>query len=82
MSYRRKLEEKRRLKNLYEKTKISNPRKIQICGVWYHDDKERFIRCYKSDYPTYKFFKKRFHKKIRHSETVSNKEYDLMWKTF
>jgi hypothetical protein len=77
MSYRRKQEEKKRLKKLYAKT-----RNGYLCGAWYHDDKGRYIRYYKSDYSAYKFLKKCFHKKLRHSETVSNKEYDLMWKTF
>ena len=39
MSHRRKSEDKRRLKRLYEKTKNSYG-----AGAWYSDKKNRFIR--------------------------------------
>lgn len=77
MSYKRKQDEKRRLKKLWDETKNG-----WLCGAWYRGDKKRIVRYWKSDYNLYRYFKKCFHKKLRHCETVNKKEYDLPCKVF
>lgn len=74
MSYKRKSDEKKRLKKLWDETKSG-----YLAGAYFDEERNRYIRYYKSENKFYRDWKKQFHKKLRHSETVSNKEYDI-WK--
>ena len=72
MSYKRKSDEKKRLKRLWDETKNG-----YLAGAYFDEERNRYIRYYKSEIKYYHDWKKWFHKKLRHSETVSNKEYDI-----
>ena len=70
-SYKRKIEEKRRLNKLY---KQFNDRFYNPTGAYYDEEKGRIIRCWNSKncaMPSY--LKKSANKKVRHSDNIGNK---------
>ena len=79
MSYKRKQEEKRRLKKLYEKTKYG-----YCAGAWYDERKKRIIRYSCHIKSEKKWCKRLTRRKLnRLSENYSNcaykKIYDYWW---
>lgn len=78
MSYRRKQEEKHRLKKLYKETKNSYG-----AGVWYNEEKHRYIRytCHNEWTKTYgrRLIRRRLKNKDCPFGCFYKKFYDYWW---
>jgi len=80
MSYRRKKEDNRRLKRLYEETRTS-----YAAGAWYSDKKKRYIKTTASTASGYtKFLRRISNKKYRKHKEIHNhctykKLFDYWW---
>lgn len=81
MSYRRKKEDKKRLKRLYEKTNNASTG----AGVYYSDKKKRYIKTTASTATGYtKFLRRISNKKYRKHKEIHNfsaykKLFDYWW---
>jgi len=69
MSHRRKQEDKRRLKKLYEKTKT-----YYGAGAYYDSKKNRYIR-YSMDHNLTTYFKKVGNHRVRRAEECKNGKF-------
>ena len=83
MSYRRKREDERRLKRLYDKTKHHYG-----AGVYFDKDKNRYIRYYASKRSgNTKYLKRQSNKRVRRSQSSMRhgqykRLFDYWWELF
>lgn len=83
MGYFRKIEDKKRLKRLYSKTKNQCS-----CGVYFNSHKKRYIKYSISDCSCApSFYKKASNRRVRYSNNVGNhnaykREYEYNWKIY
>jgi len=80
MSHRRKMEEKHRLKHLYHQTQS-----FYETGVYYDEDKKRYIRWYAPRRA--KYYRRISNKKVRHTKYLVNgntykKYFDYWWELY
>ena len=82
MGYHRSQERNRRLKKLYDETK-----QHFLCGAFYDDDKNRYVKYSLSDIGQSKYYRNLANRKVRHSDDIQSggsyrKAYDYWWALF
>ena len=80
MAYKQAMNRRRKLIKTYNETK-----NCYGSGVWYNEEKDRYIKCTASNTPGYaRLLRKYGNKKIRHSRDLHNygtyrKVFDYKW---
>lgn len=82
MGHRRTKQERKKLRRLYDETKHSYG-----AGVWYDEQKHRFIRYSMGSGGRSTFLKKQSNKRVRRAEDVGNhcgyrRHFDYNWELF
>lgn len=83
MGHKRKVEDNKRLKKTHSETKTFFGR-----GVWFDDDKNRYVKCTPSNTPGYtKYLRKLSNRRVRKAKDKLNnssykKIYDYWWELF